>query len=189
MLREAANRSASELAAGRLELWLGRAEEIVPTSFGPRPFDLIFSTVGGFAYLDDATFVDVHRSLAQMLAPGGAMVLTHLTPFCLAESMYHLTQLSLRAVGKRWRGIVEISVRGQPLTMHLRSARKIRYLLAEAVRIDRMLPLLVCTPPFQTGFRPSRSAVSWLEPLERALTAHPRLASIADQVICIAHRL
>jgi SAM-dependent methyltransferase len=189
MLRRAAARCAPELDAGRLELFVGQAQELAPTSFGRRAFDLIFSTIGGFAYLDDAGFVDAHRALAEMLAPGGLMVLAHLTPFCLAESAYHLARLAPRAAVKRWRGVVPIEVRGQPMTMHLRSPRRLRRLLTGTVRIERLLPLLVWTPPFQTGFQPRGRVLSWLERLERAATASAPLAALADQAVCVARRL
>jgi SAM-dependent methyltransferase len=188
MLHEAAVRNAADLASGRLELWLGQSETLAPASFGSRSFDLIFSAVGGFAYLDDAMFVQVHRVLAGMLAPGGVMILAHLTPFCLADSVYYLSRLSPRAAVKRWRGVVPIEVRGQSLTMHLRSARRIRALLAGHVPIDRVLPLLVCTPPFQTGFRPTGWTASWLQVLDRAAIGFPSLSLIADQVVCIVNR-
>jgi SAM-dependent methyltransferase len=189
MLRRAAARCAPELAGGRLELFAGQAHELGPTSFGRRAFDLIFSTIGGFAYLDDAGFVDAHRALAEMLAPGGVMVLAHLTPFCLAESVYHLAHLAPRAAVKRWRGLVRIEVRGQPMTMHLRSPRRLRRLLAGTVRIEHLLPLLVWTPPFQTGFRPRGPALAGLARLERATGAFAPLAAIADQAVCVARRL
>ncbi len=189
MLRAAAVRSGRELRDGRVELWHGRAEELATTSFGGRRFDLIFSTTGGFTYLDDAAFVETHRTLAEMLDSDGVMVLAHLTPFCLAESAYHLARLSPRAAAKRWSPQVAIDVRGQSLTMHLRSARKIRHLLAGTVRIERMVPLLVCTPPFQSGFRPGRRLSAFLEAVERTAGRFHELAAIADQVVCVARRL
>ena len=116
------------------------------------------------------------------------MVLAHLTPFCLAESAYHLSRLAPRAAVKRWRGLVPIEVRGQPMTMRLRSPRRLRRLLNGTVRIERLLPLLVLTPPFQTGFQPPGRVLPWLERLERAATAAAPLAALADQAVCIARR-
>src|SRR6185369_7859713 len=120
--------------------------------FGGRRFDLVFSTTGGFAYLDDDQFVRVHRVLADMLAPGGVMVIAHLTPFCAADSLYHLGRLRPGRAIERWRRRIQISVRGERLTMRLRSPRHVRRLLSGVVQIDRMAPLLWCAPPFQSGF-------------------------------------
>ena len=189
MLQAAAARSATDLRRGRVELWQGAAEEIQADSFGGRRFDLVFSTTGGFAYLDDDAFVAVHRVLAEMLTPGGAMVIAHLTPFCAAESLYHLLRLSPRLVAKRWAGRVPIEVRGQPMEMRLRSSNEVRRLLAGVVRIERMAPLLVWTPPFQSGFRPTAPVAVVLAALERMTVHADRLAAIADQVVCVARPL
>lgn len=187
MLGAAASRCAAALATGRLELWCGRAEELAPESFRGRRFDLIFSTTGGFAYLDDEQLVRVHRVLAAMLAPGGVMVIAHLTPFCAAESLYHLAHLRVGRAVQRWRRIVPITVRDEPMMMRLRSPHQIRQLLAGVVEIDRMAPLLACTPPFQSGFVvPGSRALAALRSLERRAARVSALAALADQVVCVA---
>jgi SAM-dependent methyltransferase len=186
MLRAAAKRCATDVRAGRLELWHGRAEELAPESFAGRRFDLVFSTTGGFAYLDDDQFVRVHRLLAGMLPPGGVMVLAHLTPFCPADSVYNLLRLRLRRAVQRWSGTVPVTVRGEPMLMHLRSPGRIRRLLAGVVRVERMLPLLVCTPPFQTGFAPGPRVFAALKAVEQRAARIGALAGLADQVVCVA---
>lgn len=185
MLRAAAARCAVDLDAGRLELWHGRAETLESGAFGARRFDLVFSTTGGFAYLDDDEFVRVHRVLAGMLAPAGRMVVAHLTPGCLAETLYHLAHLRVGRAVRRWRGRVAVTVRGEPLAMRLRGPRRLRRLLADVVRIERVSPLLVFTPPFQTGFAPGPRAVAALRGLERRAAWDP-LAAVADQAVVVA---
>jgi SAM-dependent methyltransferase len=189
MLGAAAARCALPLRDGRLELWHGRCEEMAPGAFGGRRFALVFSTTGGFAYLDDATFAEVHRQLAAMLAPGGALVIAHLTPFCAAESLYHLARLRLRRAAERWRGQVAIMVRGERMLMRLRSPGRIRRLLRGVVQIERLAPLLLCTPPFQSGFRPGPTALAVLRALDRRAARADALARLADQVVCIARPL
>jgi SAM-dependent methyltransferase len=187
MLDAAASRCTHALASGQLELWCGRAEELAPASFRGRRFDLIFSTTGGFAYLDDEQVVRVHRVLAAMLAPGGVMVIAHLTPFCAAESLYHLGHLRVGRAIQRWRRRVPITVRGEPMTMRLRSPRHIRRLLSGVVDIDRMAPLLACTPPFQSGFVvPGSRSLAALRAIERRAARVSALAALADQVVCVA---
>ncbi len=189
MLDAAAVRAPVELGSGRLELWQGRAEDLAPDAFGGRRFDLVFSTTGGFAYLDDDEFVRVHRVLASMLAPGGRMVVAHLTRFCAVESLYHLLHVRLRRAVERWSGRVPISVRGEPMLMRLRSPRQVRGLLGGVVQVDRLAPLLWCTPPFQSGFKPGPRTLSILRAIERR-TAHVSvLARLADQVVCVARPL
>jgi hypothetical protein len=186
MLRAAAARCVSEASRGRLELWHGRAEELGPGAFEGRRFDLVFSTTGGFAYLDDEQFVHVHRLLASMLVPGGVMVLAHLTRFCAAESLFHLLHLRPARAVERWRGRVRVTIRGQELLMRLRSPRHIRRLLADVVQLERLTPLLWCTPPFQSGFVPGPRALAALRAIERRTAHTSALAVLADQVVCVA---
>jgi hypothetical protein len=189
MLAAAAARSAAELNSGRLELWHGRAEELESGAFAGRRFDLVFSTTGGFAYLDDEEFVRVHRLLAAMLAPGGVAVIAHLAPFCAAESLYHLLHLRPRRATERWRGSVAVTIRGEAMQMRLRTSRHIRRLLKGVMRIERMAPLLWCTPPFQSGFVPGPKSLAVLSAIERRTANSEMLASVADQVVCFARPL
>ena len=186
MLRAAAARCAAELRNGRLELWHGRAETLDHASFGGRRFDLVFSTTGGFAYLDDAEFVRIHQLLGAMLAPGGVMVIAHLTPFCVAESVYHLLHLRFGRAVQRWRGRVAIAVRGEPMVMRLRSAGHIRRLLAGVLHVEKLRPLLWCTPPFQSGFAPGPRILAALRAIERRTAGIAALARVADQAVCVA---
>jgi SAM-dependent methyltransferase len=179
-------RAAAARCAGRVELWQGRVEELEPSSFEARRFDLVFSTTGGFAYVDDDRFVRAHRALASMLAPGGVMVIAHLTPFCLADSVYHLSHLRPRRAIERWRGRVPVTIRDDRMTMHLRSARRVRRLLAGVVRIERIAPLLWCTPPFQSGFVAGARARAALGAIERRTAHLGALALVADQVVVVA---
>ncbi len=191
MLRAAAARCGPEAQSGRVELWHGRAEELGPSSFEGRRFDLVFSTTGGFAYVDDDLFVHVHRLLAAMLVPGGVMVMAHLTRFCAAESLFHLLHLRPRRAVERWRGQgrVPVTVRGERMVMRLRSPRRIRRLLAGVVQLERLTPLLWCTPPFQSGFVPGPRALAVLRAIERRTAHTGALALLADQVVCVARPL
>ena len=189
MLRAAAARCATEASNGRLDLWCGRAEELEAGSFEGRHFDLVFSTTGGFAYLDDEQFVRVHRLLASMLVPDGVMVMAHLTPFCAAESLFHFLHLRLGRAIERWRGRVSVTIRGERMLMRLRSARHIRRLLAGVVHVEALTPLLWCTPPFQSGFVPGPRALAVLRAIERRTAHAGALAVLADQVVCVARAL
>jgi SAM-dependent methyltransferase len=186
MLQAAAARCQGDMARGHLALWHGRAEDLNSGSFAGRRFKLIFSTTGGFAYLDDPAFVRVHRVLAGLLLPGGVMVLAHLTPFCPAESLYHLAHLRLGRAVQRWGGRVDVTVRGERMVMRLRSATRIRRLLDGVVQVQGMMPLLWCTPPFQSGFMPGPRALAALEAIEYRTRHVGLLAWLADQVVCVA---
>jgi SAM-dependent methyltransferase len=186
MLDAAAARCPDDVRSGRLELFQGRAETLDRDSFGGRRFDLVFSTTGGFAYVDDSEFVRIHRLLGEMLAPGGVIVMAHLTPFCLAESAYHLLHLRPARAVQRWRGRVSITVRGEPMVMRLRSAGHVRRLSAGVLHVEKLRPLLWCTPPFQSGFTPGPRTLAALRAIERRTAGIGLLSAVADQVVCVA---
>lgn len=189
MLRAAAERCPPQLHDGRLELWQGRAETLEAASFGGKRFDLVFSTTGGFAYVDDTQFVRVHRLLGDMLAPNGLLVLAHLTPFCAVESLYHFVRGRVGRAVERWRGRVAVTVRGEAMTMQLRSASHVRRLLQGVLHVERLTPLLWCTPPFQSGFAPGPRLLTVLRGIERRTAGISALARVADQVVCVARPL
>jgi SAM-dependent methyltransferase len=189
MLHAAATRCAAELESGRLELWHGNAEQLERDSLGTRRFDLVFSTTGGFAYLDDDEFVRVHKVLTTMLDPGGVMVIAHLTPFCLSDTLYHALHARVRRAGERWRGRVSVNIRGKPMVMRLRSARKVKKLLENVMQLERLTPLLWCTPPFQSGYVPRPRALRMLRAIERRTARMGVFARLADQVVCVARPL
>ena len=75
------------------------------------------------------------------------------------------------------------------MLMRLRSAHHIRRLLAGEMRIERLAPLLWCTPPFQSGFVPGPRALTVLRGIERRTAHLDALALLADQVVCVARPL
>ena len=113
------------------------------------------------------------------------MIITHLVPRCLIESLYYLLHARPRVALKRWRTTLEISVRSEPLTMYLRSARYLERILGDIAPADRLVPLNVLTPPFQTGFQlPERFAgvMNWAE---HTLQRYRVSLAVCDQVAWI----
>jgi SAM-dependent methyltransferase len=189
MIQAAARRSPDALKDGRVELWWGHAEDLTEASFDGRRFDLVFSTTGGFAYVDDELFVRLHRALASMLLPGGVLVIAHLTRFCAVESLFHLSHLRVRRAIERWSGRVPVTIRGEAMVMRLRSPGHIRRLLDGVVALERVSPLLWCVPPFQSGWVPRPRALTVARALERITAQLSAFAMVADQVICVARPL
>jgi len=187
MLSVAARRHAEALASGTVRLFLGRAEDLRAESFGGARFDLIFSATGGMAYLEDDALQTVHRALVALLEPGGSLVVTHLLPGCLIESAYYALQLRPRAALRRWRRRLEITVKAQPLTMHLRGLRTLRRLLEGIAPSDRIVALNVLTPPFQTGFTLPKALEPLLGRAERLAQRMRPSAYVSDQIAWV-HR-
>ena len=159
MLAVAARRHPEAIANGVVILYRGQAQELTVDAFEGHRFDAIISATGGMAYLTDDELQRVHAVLSALLKPGGCMIITHIPPRCLIESLYYLLHARPRAALKRWRTRLEISVRSETPTMYFRSRCDLERILNEVAPADRLVPLNVLTPPFQTGYRlPDRLA-------------------------------
>ncbi len=166
MLLMAYRRYKRYIDAGRVVLYLGRSEELSVKDFSDYQFDFIFSTTGGFSYVNDSELVREHLVLSKRLADSGLIFTAHLTPYCGADTLYYLYRGNIKAAFFRWKKKVNIIVKNQPLTMYLRSYLKIHSLLKPFFHILTFIPLLIVMPPFQTGYRASRKNISLNNKLE-----------------------
>ena len=64
-------------------------------------FDLIFSNFGGFNCLSPRQIQDISSPLTDHLRPGGQFVAVVMNRFCLWESLYFLTKISIRKAFRR----------------------------------------------------------------------------------------
>ena len=186
MLRVAARNHENAVEAGALSLFLGRAEHLSNESFGDRRFDLILSATGGTAYLDDKHLRELHRVFVSLMKPGGVMVVTHLLPRCLGESLWHLAHARPRAALRRWRTRLAVCVKGEMMTMYLRSVSDLRRHLADVAPPDRVVPLNIVTPPFQAGIRLWAGLEELLYRGERLLQRFRPSLAVCDQVAWVA---
>ena len=185
MLSVAARRYDDAVSDSRVALYHGQAEALTVDAFDGRRFDAIISATGGTAYLTDSQLQRVHATFLALLRPGGCMIITHLMPRCLTESLYYLLHAHPRVALRRWRTTLEISVRSEPLTMYLRSARYLERILGDVAPADRLVPLNVLTPPFQTGFQLPERFVGVMNWAEHTLQRYRVSLAVCDQVAWI----
>lgn len=166
-------------SSGGIELYLGNAECLDEESFGGKRYDWIFSTTGGFSYVDDREMLRQQEVLYNMLKPGGHLLTAHLTPFCLPDTMYSLTRGRPKNAVRRWPGTIEVKIAGRPQKMYLRSKKHLQHVLGKE---GRFFPVLAFTPPYQCGFRPSKQLCQRLYKMERKILRYSLPAAWADQV-------
>jgi SAM-dependent methyltransferase len=188
MLRVAARNNRAAVEASAVSLFHGQAEHLSTESFGACRFDLILSATGGTAYLDDLHLRELHRTFVSLLKPGGSMVVTHLVPRCLSESLWHLAHARPRAALRRWRKRLSVTIKGKAMTMYLRSAIDLRRSLADIAPPDRLVPLNVVTPPFQTGVHLSVRVEELLFRSETLLQRFRPSLAVCDQIAWVAQR-
>ena len=168
------------------ELWLGRAEELTPDALGGAHRRVVgeHHPAAGSQHRDQGAMGADERGVAQV-GEASRRRQDEIVA-CAAETIYHLARRAPRRAFERWRGEVAVDIRGQPLRMRLRSPAALRRLLAGVVVIERLAPLLVVTPPFQSGYRPGPRALAALRTVEERLRHVAALAWLADQVVCVA---
>lgn len=166
----------------KLHLYHGQSEQLQDDSFGDNKFDIIFSTTGGFSYVDDKEFVREHKILLELLKPNGKMIVAHLTPFCLSETLYEVLHLRFRKAIQRWKGQLSISVKNKIYNMYLRSYIKVKDLLKNHCKIEKSYPILAVTFPYQTGYNPRPSWIRIQKYLEKKLMNIGIFKYIPDQI-------
>jgi SAM-dependent methyltransferase len=186
MLRVAARNHEDAVRNGDVSLFVGRAEQLSIESLDGRRFDLIFSATGGTAYLDENQLREIHRAFLSLLKPGGVMVVTHLAPRCVIESLWHLVHARPRAAIQRWRTRISVTVRGEVMTMYLRSVSELRRHLAVVAPPDRIVPLNIVTPPFQAGVRLLEGLENVLYHSELYLQRFRPSLAVCDQIAWVA---
>jgi SAM-dependent methyltransferase len=187
MLNKACEKYRAEIESGQITLFQGQMENLDGNSFPGLKFDLIFSVTGGYSYIPDDRMRAVNETLGNYLTAGSLMITAHLNKICLSEMMYQLLHLR-RSAFVRLRRELKILIKGQEFRMYLRGPGKVRELTPPNLQTVGTLPLLWCTPPYQTGFKPFRPVYDLLRTIEMTTRNVALLALISDQVVAVAKR-
>lgn len=167
----------------QVDLFLGTNEVLDPLSFGERKFDLIYSVIGGFAYVNDRTYRENLRCLATMLNPGGKIAVTNFNRLCLPDTLYNLMRLRPDAAFFRYNKTKKLAVKGQELTMHLLTDYDFRRIIDRYFNVVASGPVLTLTPPYQSGFRPKKHTLKLFTQLENKAGNWRMSKHICDQNI------
>jgi SAM-dependent methyltransferase len=188
MLNKACEKYRAEIETGRIALFQGQMETLNGNSFPGLKFDLIFSVTGGFSYITDDKMRAVNEVLGNYLTADGLMVTAHLNKFCPSDIVYQLLHARVKRAFVRLRNELTIRIKGQELRMFLRGRRKVKQLTPPNLQVLAVLPLLWLTPPYQTGYKPSKFMYNLLKAMEINTCDIAVLSSMADQVVAIARR-
>lgn len=187
MLNKACEKYRAEIESGQITLFHGQMETLDGNSFPEAKFDLIFSVTGGYSYIPDDKMRAVNETLGNYLTDDGLMITAHLNKFCLSEMIYQVLHLR-RSTFVRLKRELKILIKGQELRMYLRGPAKVKALTPPNLQTLRTLPLLWLTPPYQTGYKPTKVIYRLLKVIEMNACQISILAFIADQVVAVAKR-
>lgn len=185
MLNKAYEKYQSQIATGSISLLQGDLEDLDNESFMGLQFDLIYSITGGFTYVDDNLLPQIYDRLQVHLKSGGYMITGHLSRFSLGEAIFQFVKLKWFSLFQRMKGKLTVSIKGEQYTMHLRSSRQLTSILSHKLNLIQKFPLLVITPPFQSGFKPPKMLLNLLKLIEIKLLRVSWLCPLADQIFLV----
>lgn len=188
MLNKAYEKYTDEINNGKVELFLGKLENLNETSFEHRKFDLIFSVTGGFSYINNEIFLNVNKTLSSYLKENGFLITAHLSNFCLPDTIYNLLQFKIKKAFIRLYKKLTINIKGENHRMFLRSQSELKRLIPPGSNFIKSYPLLAITPPYQTGYRPPKAMYNFHKWIELKILKINFLSKIADQIVMVYKR-
>lgn len=114
------------------------------TVAGP-PFDGVLSNFGGLNVLGD--WRPLAQGLAELVRPGGWVVLAPMGPFCPWEMAWHLAHADLRTAFRRLHGPAEAVIGDVRLPIYYPGARRMRRDFAPWFRVEQVQSLGLWLPP------------------------------------------
>lgn len=167
-----------------VSLYHGMNQDLRPDSFDGKRFDLIYSVVGGFTYVEPREMLRELKCLASMLNEGGHIALTQFNRHCAADTIYNLVRMRWDAATFRYARTKQVVIKGEAYPMHLITDKEFRRLVSGHLEIESHAPILSAIPPYQSGYKAGRS-IGLLEKLDRSVSDSLIGPLIADQNLYI----
>jgi SAM-dependent methyltransferase len=145
------------------------------------PFDGVLSDFGGLNCVPDR--VRLLRGLAEVVRPGGRMVLVVMGPLCPWEIGWHLLHAEPRVAARRWRSGARAGVgEGATIRVWYPSAGRVAREAAPWFSVERLGGIGIALPP--SGLSPAMERRAWLQraaaPLEGTLARTRLGAALGD---------
>jgi SAM-dependent methyltransferase len=154
--------------------------------YGSAGFDGGFSSLGPLNC--EPALEPVAAGLAELIRPGGSLVLSIMNRFCAVETAWFAGHGQWRAAARRWDGPVSASThaggpRDVPTWYYSRT--QIQAAFSAAFRTESVEALPLLWPPTTLDFLVKRfpRLYAALEPLDRAMSGWPLLRDLGDHVL------
>jgi SAM-dependent methyltransferase len=170
---------------GAHRLAAASAGELVSV-YGAHAFDGAYSDMGALNCEPD--LVPVARALAELVRPGGAVVLSIINRWCPAEVAWFALHGQWREAFRRWGGPVQAAAYpGGPKDVHTTyySSREVAVAFAPGFRVEHVEALPLLWPPPYLDFVVARfeRVFRAVEPLEHAAALLPLLRQLGDHAL------
>jgi SAM-dependent methyltransferase len=132
--------------------------------------------------------------LTQLVRPGGRVVISLLTRYCLWETVWYLVRGDVRRAFRRWGGQAQATVRDSwqdvRIPVYYWSTRAVRRLTVRQFRVERQMALPWLLPPQYLGAAARRfpGAFRALARIDRALASRWPFYAIGDHYLVVLVR-
>jgi len=153
-------------------------------------FDGVFSNMGGLNCLSDLRPLAV--ALAGTVKPGGYVISTFLSDFCLWETAAFLVRLDFRRAFRRWhKNGSEVTIHGNPIRVYFHSPSSIRDSFSPYFNGSMLLGLNIFTPPPSStrAYQRLGDGAGPLESLDDAFSEVPPFNRMGDHFVIALKRL
>ena len=158
------------------------------SAYGRASFDGAYSSLGPLNCEPDLR--PVAEALAELIRPGGALVLSLINRVCAVEVAWFAAHADWRAAGRRWHGPVSASTyAGGPRDVatwyHRRAEIQRVFAGAGAFSIELVEALPLLWPPTYLDFLVKRfpRVFGVLDPIDRTLSRWPLLRDLGDHLL------
>jgi len=149
---------------------------------GPR-FDGAFSNFAGLNCVADLR--PIAAALADLVRPGGRLVLCFLTRVCLAEILWYLLHAHTKKAFRRFAGKSTVRLGRRAISVFYPTAREIRRCFSPWFRLTSRRAVGLFVPPSycEPAIREHRKLLARLESLDRVCAHWPVLRSLGDHLL------
>ncbi len=150
-------------------------------------FDLVYSFNG--ALNSEPDLENFFRGIVQVTEPGGVLLLSFRSRFCLGEWLYYRIRNDPDSYRSKRGEYVDVGVVNSSVRVRYLSLKEIRDLLPANFRITRAIGLGILFPPY------AASRVKWslarkaVIAVERILSLVPVISGFGDQILVTAVRV
>ena len=143
-------------------------------------FDGLISNFGPLNCVEDIR--TLRTSLAQIVRPGGFLVLCLMSRFCLMESLHYFCRRQWRKAVRRWMGLTYAETLG--VNVFYPSGQALKRALSPEFRLVRRIGIGLTVPPsYMTGLSPA--SLEMRDRFDECFAHWPVLRSMADHQLFV----
>jgi ubiquinone/menaquinone biosynthesis C-methylase UbiE len=152
----------------------------------PQQFDFIFSDFGGLNCVNEPELEHLSKDFAQLLYPGGKMILVVMGKYCIWETLYFLAKFKMGKALRRWdnKG-VQTKIEDEEFETWFYSVAGLKKIFSQHFKLVDAKPIALAVPPsyMQNYFNKKPNLLARLNRWDSFLTRWTWLSNLSDHLI------